>query len=136
MPNKYLDVLDELTFSMFKGYTLLQIFKYAPDFITWLIERTDKYYVDISQFESLPTPTPYPYKTEMVMPSGAIIEAIPKGVNNIPNALIFEDSGGIIATMRFLFSDKIKDINERKKNGEVYKYVSPYVIFNPKRTTK
>ena len=136
MANKYLDVDGILTFSLFEGYTLIQIFKYAPDFITWLIEKTDKYYVDISQFESLPTPTPYPYTTEMLMPSAAIMEAIPKGVNNIPNALIYEASGGIIAKKHFVFSDKIKDINERKKNGENYKYVSPYVIFNPKRTTK
>ena len=127
--NIFLDVDYRMTFKPFKGYTLKEIYQYAPNYIERLITHTDEYFIDISQFENLPTPTPYEYKEKIqVIPGqGPFQELAVTGRDQIQDSLDYKAAGNTIPEKSFTFSERTRMINDSKKNGDNYhgiKFVS------------
>ncbi len=50
---------DCIPFGKCKGESLQDIYKFNPGYIEWLIKYTDSFFIDVEDFNSLPTPTPY-----------------------------------------------------------------------------
>lgn len=127
--NKLIDIDEKMRIKPHRGYTLREIYQYSPNYIEWLIKNTKRYFVDLAQFENLPTPTPYEYteRRQMIPGRGPFLELAFTGRDQIQDARDYLANGNLIPESRHHFSDYIIDINERKRGGEDYpgiEYVS------------
>lgn len=118
----FLDAKHVMTFRPFEGYSLEQIYQYAPKYINWLVTHTDQYFIDFSQFENLPTPTPYEYteRIQVILGQGPFLEFAVTGRDQIQDALDYKAAGNIIPEKPHIFSEHVRGINQNKRNGESY----------------
>ncbi len=82
----------------------------------------DEFYIDISQFESLPTPTPYKYteRIQMIPGQGPFQELAVSGRDQIQDLLDYKAAGNTIPEQPHIFSEDVRAINEKKRKGEHY----------------
>ena len=120
--NKLIDIDEKMRIKPHRGYTLREIYQYSPNYIEWLIKNTKRYFVDLAQFENLPTPTPYEYKERIqVIPGkGPFLEFAVTGRDQIQDALDYKAAGNIIPEKPHIFSEHVRGINQNKRNGESY----------------
>lgn len=50
---------DKCHFGKHKGHSFADIYKFEPSYIQWAIIHVSHFIINISEFEALPTPTPY-----------------------------------------------------------------------------
>ena len=116
-----------LEFGKNKGYTLEQIWKYEPTYISWLIVNHETFCIEVDNFKNLPTPTPFSVGAvsgseeylKLINSKLKPLELISKiDINNnhlcVEDILKVEEMGYELKKIHYWFSEDILKKNELK----------------------
>lgn len=122
---------DEIDFGKYKGHTIKEIYKFVPDYLDWCLINVEKFYIDLSELKTLPTPTPMRLGCFTLNGMEAWVSNMSPNKNYIKEAYKFIGLGNIIEESKFNFSEKAKAAATKKAeklnqlNDEIYEDQHP-----------
>ncbi len=117
---------DIIDFGKNKGYTLAQIWKYEPTYISWLILNHDSFCIDVIKFKHLPKPTPglkpgavsgSKERSEIIDTNMSLLRRlslIDSDRSCVQDAINYEASGYNLNEYDYWFSDEVIERNSAK----------------------
>lgn len=109
-----------------KGHTVREIYQFAPDYLEWIIQNWEEFWIDLNLFKELPKPTPFiPFEAfgHIKALNGEMIplSALDHKGNPVIKAMEFIKDGNHLAEVEFGFSEKTIKSLEEKKGGSYEK---------------
>ncbi len=124
MPLEHYKLDSVIVGGKYSGFSVRQVYQFAPDYIEWIIKNWEEFYIDLEIFRELPKPTPFvkeQFNSIKIEKNGKEkiykTKAFDPDANNVRDAIEWIKEGGTIAEKDFYFSEASKQILKEKLGG-------------------